>query len=341
MYIRKSASSFFVSAIVTLSLLSRMSSNASAEVSGNVAVYSNCVVQLNNTTVYQSITVCPPESPSPAKAIRVTYFWLDSQSASYLMADKLDERLQTLLGRKPILLTNQVSDTLNDLINRFGSRVADYSKYNGSTQYVTTYIDGSNKKNAKELGKRSSSYYKQPRFGNVKVYDAEQPILWPDTKAVGTIQSTAEFPKDYQYYFRDGSTQLIDVSEPSIRRTLARASYTNDDVELLEVALTSMLVHWRQTTKEEFRAYDANLQLLSETALKEKYRFDTTIESIDQLPTNFYSMSESQQAAVLESQTQAQLRALISLAGNRSIGALQHFTEKGVPPQLRSSLPIL
>src|SRR6266481_3172644 len=88
-------------------LISGGPAHAEATPGGSNFAIGKCIVQINNSNVYQSVTACQ-DTPAPAKAIAVSYFWLDSRMASFLIADKFDPNLNRLLGNRPVILKNEV-----------------------------------------------------------------------------------------------------------------------------------------------------------------------------------------------------------------------------------------
>jgi hypothetical protein len=81
---------------------------------------------------------CPQD---PKQVLRIAYYWLDSTAFSFLISGQNDPRLHSLLGDRPILVSNDVLKEIKFLIQNFGSSIDAYPT--GSSGYTISVRAGS------------------------------------------------------------------------------------------------------------------------------------------------------------------------------------------------------
>jgi hypothetical protein len=161
-------------------------------------IVGNCNVVVQGVRVGdQRITVgdlgCPQD---PRKTLRITYYWLDATSASFLLAGAIDQRLTRLLGASPIIIQNATFRELNRIIDRFGVMreiAAEGDAYGG---YFHVGLGKFSDKSPAPLKLPSSKR-------SVRVYEGESIIYYPDFEALKTAYSTLAWPRNYSAYYID------------------------------------------------------------------------------------------------------------------------------------------
>jgi hypothetical protein len=274
----------------------------------NLAI-GNCNVQLINSTA-QSITVCPT-APNVSKAISVSYYWLDSSSASFLLANRIDARLASILGTEPFVLKTPAYDAFKELVDQFGSRIPD-SNFRGD-HYSINIVNQDGK--TTELVKRPFSTLRSGAGASVKLYDAERPVYWPDLAAAKQMLMSPNFPTGYQHYFREmtGMGVYGDVDEIMNRRPTSDSQ--RKELENLIAYATS---HWRKIDGAELARYSDDLREFAAEALR------GNLISIGPVSDNERGIFEN---------PSLQLNQLVSIASQKSIRAMQFVARDGLPEE--------
>jgi pimeloyl-ACP methyl ester carboxylesterase len=192
-----------------------------------------------------SITVPALSCAAAEKSYRIKYVWLDSVSASLLVAGKIKGELSKVLGETPYVLPNRVNKEMTNIIEKFGRAINRSPQGNASTRLSIP---------SKEINGTSTDVYGEepahkvlgksfPRF---LIYDDSGEVTpIPDITALLHIQNNADYPSNYDmcYTEPDDSTNPIDF------------------VNL-----------WRYLTKEDVLNYRQNTAHLRDLYLRRKVR---------------------------------------------------------------------
>jgi hypothetical protein len=285
----------------------------------------DCNVQLINSTA-SSIVVCPGKKPDAKNSISVAYYWLDSRMASFLISDHRDPALSNLLGDHPFILQTEVLQNFRDLVDKFGSRVADHSEFN--TEYFDTIIENLNAPSSQQqkLGRTQfdrtqSGQLKRSALGGIKIYDGESPLLWPDYSASKEMLTTNGFPTGYSHYFRN----LAYYPLSSVENLVNKPTLTNDDQNSLHNFVSDSLVNWKALSDSDAKAYDFKLNEFANQALHDKLPLDFPVVGPSLDPNKTSSLDTNALRAV-------QLRNLGTLATGKSISAVKYLVRDGAPP---------
>jgi pimeloyl-ACP methyl ester carboxylesterase len=205
-----------------------------------------------NNAARVEVGVCPDEA-DPQRALRIRYVWLDSTSASLLMAGQLGGNLEKLLGSNPYVVENAVTKELKSVIVKFGTAIG------SNNNQFSSGMDGLNDTSTSKDGP-----LKLPlkRGSKIKVYDIGNPVYIPALSIYQAMINTLDYPSDLSMYYThfDGSDQ--------------------SDQNILE-----SVTLWRYVTAEDLRNYSANLTKFRDWLAQQRSKLDPqTVEffSLDQ-----------------------------------------------------------
>jgi pimeloyl-ACP methyl ester carboxylesterase len=187
--------------------------------------------------------ICPDQA-DPQRALRIRYVWLDSTSASLLMAGEVVGNLEKSLGARPHVIDNAVAKELRTIITRFGS-----SPGANKEQYRTT-ISGQN--DSSSVRREDSGPF--PRSRKTKLYNGGGPVYLPEASVYQTIIGSLDYPAGFSMYYNqyEGSAG----SEQNIL----------DSVTL-----------WRYLSADDIKNYPNNLAKLRDWLAQQRARLGPTI----------------------------------------------------------------
>jgi hypothetical protein len=143
----------------------------------------------------------PQEPIVPTKKLEDTfqlrYVWLDATTSSFLIANRFDPGLARVLPANPIVIHNTVFEKLREIVTRFGHleglrkdpNMASYQYWLQTTTNGSNYVDGK-WKDASEAGE-------------LRIYAAEEDIIWPDEPALRAVFRTTEWPSNYDMTYEE------------------------------------------------------------------------------------------------------------------------------------------
>ena len=162
--------------------------NASAVVVGSCNIVQQNVAASDQATIINEID-CLPEKPEDSFLLR--YLWLDATTSSFLVAGRFDPALARLLPASPVVIHNPVFQKLRDVVDRFGRPDQIGGTYSlqakGESAVPAEWTDPSNTRN------------------KLRVYAAQQDIVWPDVPALGAVFKTTEWPRNYNMTYAEAS----------------------------------------------------------------------------------------------------------------------------------------
>lgn len=167
-----------------------VSSNANAIVAGPCNIAQQNIAVSGQATIINEIE-CAPLKPEDSFLLR--YLWLDATTSSFLVAGRFDPALERLLPENPVVVNNPVFQKLREIVDKFGRP--------NQPPYIYRYS---------VLAKGSSAIHPkweiQSENSKLRIYAAEQEIVWPDVPALRTVFKTKEWPSNYSItYERTGS----------------------------------------------------------------------------------------------------------------------------------------
>jgi hypothetical protein len=189
-------------------------------------------------TVQLQSGICS-DDVDPSKALRIRYVWLDAASASLLIAGKVSGNLAKSVGGNPHVLETKVYAELVQLVNRFGSSLPDY-------RATTLGAAVSNGQNA-ILTQQPMPDVTRSLGGHVKIYTAQEDVLFPDVNAYLAIQNSNGFPSDYSMFYMGGVSADESASD-----------------------LLSRVVLWRAVTDKDLTNYASNVAKLENMVVGKK-----------------------------------------------------------------------
>jgi hypothetical protein len=296
--------------------------------------FSKCSIQnVGYVRVERQIIYCGDKA-DPRRALKISYFWLDPYSASLLAAGRIEGRLRELLGGRPIVMNNEVSAALSDLIQKFGTAVGAHSTFNGDVEIVA------------EGNRRTRRIFKAgtvSAFGNDDsfIYDGLKEIYWPDIEAIVEMQTTNSFPRGYKSYVRQHK-------EGDILST--NSNYRLDTQNIMDAALYTRIFA-KNIERRELENYEERLLKLRDLALTGSPRlyFPNGLEP-DGPTDNLTDDTKAQKGQGQENSNETsrltkpgndlgdangqgdeRLKFLPNLADNKSVEALLYVTRDGMP----------
>ncbi|MBY5798987.1 hypothetical protein [Rhizobium leguminosarum] len=218
---------------------------AQARAQSSNVVIGSCNQINQNVTVAEQATLiiennCVP--PNPEDSFTVSFYWLDSLSLSFLMAGYTDDSMYGILSAHPIVIKNAVYQEITQILSRFGERpVGSDPGFTRFPLYSSRFVGrddlGDNQRNLLDIPPAA--------LENLRVYDGEARIIWPDVSAFDTFYNTNQWPVGYgMSYPSDTSVSALDLSKTWKNRPNATARL------ILECTAIHKLVQ-----KEEFEAY--------------------------------------------------------------------------------------
>jgi pimeloyl-ACP methyl ester carboxylesterase len=180
--------------------------------------------------------ICPDEV-DPQRALRIRYVWLDSTSASLLMAGQISGNLEKSLGSRPYVIENAVTKELKTVIAKFGRSLSNekviFSSAMEGLRDTASY--------------KSESFTPAPKAGKLKVYDLWRPVSLPELSAYQAMIGTLDFPGNFSMH------------------------YAKDDISDQSDILSGVTL-WRYLTADDAKGYSTNLVKLSDWLGKERSR---------------------------------------------------------------------
>ena len=196
--------------------------------------------------------ICPDEV-DPQRALRIRYVWLDSTSASLLMAGQISGNLEKSLGSRPYVIENAVTNELKAVIAKFGKSMSN------EKILLSSSVEGLRD----TASSREESFTPVAKKGKLKLYDLANPVSLPELSAYQAIIGTLDYPGDFSmYYTKD------DGSDPG-------------DTDIL-----NGVTLWRYFTADDAKDYSANLVKLRDWVGRERSRLGPKITE------DFFSSAE-------------------------------------------------
>lgn len=279
------------------------------------------VVGASGTLKLENVVINCGKGAEPRTALKVNYYWLDAVSASFLLAGRPDSRLTSLLGNKPILLTNEVSQAFEDLQTRFGNTIGSHSLFAEPYKHVTTIVQGAsntNKSDEDDIGR-----FRNREFSGLRVFDGMEQLYWPDSSANREMLSTPQFPKDYKHYVRkqDSIDRLTDLLKKG------RLS-ENEITEIMSVALISR-VFYKSVKAEDLDKYrDGLLEMraAAQSGLEVPLPYGSDVKRMrPPLPPQFVNYKENPQ------RERELVRRLPELSASKTLAALRYISRDNLP----------
>jgi len=172
--------------------LSPSSADTAAIIGDCNKVLQNIRVGDNSTVIFESDCF----ADDPKKSYRIRYFWLDSLSLSFLMSGYTDENMKKILGKSPKLLKSGIYNKITEILNIFGVRPSEKSFFYkpGNSGYTSVVIG------TKGLAEDTENTFEDiPRKirKKLRLYNAEEKIIWPDIDAYREFNNTKKWPSKY------------------------------------------------------------------------------------------------------------------------------------------------
>jgi pimeloyl-ACP methyl ester carboxylesterase len=247
------------------------------------------VVQQNVTASDRPIIINEidyvPKKPEDSFLLR--YLWLDATTSSFLIAGRFDPGLARLLPANPIVIHNPVFQKLLDVVNRFGHLEGLKTNLSGvlyTLQTTNDLIDIDGK-------------WRDPSDARnkLRIYAAEQDIVWPDEPGLRAIFKTTEWPHDYNMTYE----------EPWDWRAWQEPE---DNVDFQNVAISCVRLH-APISMEMLTNYWASMKMLENAISRKEFKRDDVTNII------FADLTHSRMNTVR----------------NKAIDAMLYFGERGWP----------
>jgi hypothetical protein len=175
----------FVAAAFAQSPHDSESGKASALVVGSCNVVQQNVTASGGATIVNQID-CLPDRPDESFVLR--YLWLDAVTSSYLVAGRFDPALAKLLPERPVVVRNPVYDQLREIIEKFG-------RPDHLAGEEPQYSVNGERDNLQTTAKWSAS---RETRNKLRVYSAEEDIIWPDLSALAAVFETTDWPAGFR-----------------------------------------------------------------------------------------------------------------------------------------------
>jgi hypothetical protein len=167
--------------------------------------------------------------------IRIRYFWLNPGSVSLLLSGKVVGDFAKVVGEKPYVLPNRVTDELSHIIKHFGFYLS-RNKDKGASISVEN-PDGKGVNDQKPL----NGFLRQ--VGQLQALNNIGQIPFPDVDAYLHLKTNKDFPENYSMCYL----------APSLDGTLL----------------------WRYLSKADLDSYESNTARLRDLILSRKINFDS------------------------------------------------------------------
>ncbi len=276
---------------------------------------------------------CPQD---PDKALRVSYFWLDSNSFSLLHQGYTGGGLDQLFGQRPILINTKPNRAFSILLQEFGSLIDDSSKFSGD--FIQLAVEGSQSQGENESEIAATTHGYRHRLGQrYRVFDALDPIFMPELDAALALSYSSSWPEGFKraylssYYYNsqlpqmsyDGPLALSDVQDViDYRDTYNDTSFASD------VYLNTVL--WRKFTRDDLSSYEQRLREAS-AALRPDHTslLDIPMGALKREDYDFVARSLEGQDSYSET---LRMKLLFSRTErSRSVQAMRHFISSNFP----------
>ncbi len=260
---------------------------------------------------------CPQD---PSKTLRVGYYWLDANSASFLFAGANYGAIRDLMGSRPFIVQNATYTEAKYLIEKFGT----YWDQDSFQSYRVVV----EKARGKSEGKSDKADFENisPSHRRVRVYGADGTIYLPDLTAVVAVNKSLKWPDNYRLYFTEDPNFI--VSGP----------LTNSASTLVNDGLFRVSVLWRTATRDDLTRYAENVNTLREATLRDGralpyiphdaqgwiYPSQKELEDLERR-----SGGDSDKYAKLL--TAAEIKKLPNLAQNPALSAMLYISRKNWP----------
>jgi hypothetical protein len=228
-----------------------------------------------------------PKKPEDSFLLR--YLWLDATTSSFLIAGRFDPGLARLLPANPVVIHNPVFRKLRDIVNRFGHLEGLKTDPNLSGVMYTL-------KTSNDLIDIDGKWRDPSEARNkLRIYAAEEDIIWPDEPALRAIFKTTEWPRDYNMTYE----------EPFDWRAWQEP---DDNVDFQNVTISCVRLHARISVEKLTNYWTSMKELENAISLNEFKHADVT-------NTMFYDLTHDK----------------INTVRNKSIDAMLYFGELGWP----------
>jgi hypothetical protein len=200
----------------------------------------------------------PAAAGTPIKksgdTFQLRYLWLDATASSFLIANRFDPGLERVLPANPIVVHNAVFQKLGEIVTRFGHMEELLLDPNMSNyQYLQTSGNEVSYINGKWRGPRE--------VGQLRLYAAEDDIIWPDEVNLRTVFKTTDWPSDYDMTYEEpfdvraweGPEDSIDFQNEAISCVRLHAPIS---AQMLKNYDNSMRELERAIVHEEFKRSD-------------------------------------------------------------------------------------
>lgn len=296
---------------------------------GSISAHAQTAFQLSTTCSIQNVlaphsnltlenvTINCGKGAEPKTALKVQYYWLDATSATLLLAGRSNSRLTSLLGDRPVVITNDVTASFDDLRKRFGSTVSSHSQFSESYSYVETYVKGIQglaKSERQDLDRLRST-----DFAGLKFFDGTGLLYWPDAAAARQMLSTPLFPAGYRHY--------VGTISSHVKSLLEKPEIDEGDLTDIMNALLLSRIFYKPLGMADLLSYDTRLIEMQRLAFSGKAIPKPSWGDLRDLQPPLPKWT-GENTAEIEAET---ARRLPELGRSRTLSALKYIGRDGLP----------